>query len=92
MLKTSPSTGHCKAFSLKPVKYKQSNPRQKTFLHHPSTYGDFHHKRIPPPVRELIAAMVNRELTECLDLLEQLFNCDTASALEHLRAIQGGVR
>jgi hypothetical protein len=59
---------------------------------HSSTDSEIHHKRIPPPVRELIAAMVNRELTECLDLIEQLFNCDTASSLEHLRAIQGGVR
>jgi hypothetical protein len=73
------------------------NERLYIFTHngdcpHSSTYSEIHHKRIPPLVRELIGAMVNRELTECLDLLEQLFNCDTASALEHLRAIQGGVR
>jgi hypothetical protein len=87
MLKTSPSTGHCKAFSLKPVKYKQSNPRQKTFPHHPSTYSDFHHK-----LRAIIRGIDERDLTLVLKLIQELWGCDTEQALTHLAAIQGGVR
>jgi hypothetical protein len=75
-----------KAFGHKKESYKA------TTLEYSTGSSETYHKRIPPPVRELIGAMVNRELTECLDLLEQLFNCDTEQALTHLAAIQGGVR
>jgi hypothetical protein len=57
------------------------NERLYIFTHngdypHSSTYSEIHHKRIPPPVWELIGAMVNRELTE--------------QAVIYLAVIQGG--